>query len=88
MINLLTKIAISGLVVAALGVLGYGIGELVIWDWLTSIFTIFRVLLDPLSFIFDTNTLIIIIGKMFSIMVVVWAFYGYLYIARLFNSKS
>lgn len=88
MINILVKIAISGLVLTALGILGNAISGLVIWSWLTMIFKIFRVLLDPLSFVFDTDTLIIIIGKMFSIMILVWGFYGYLYIMRLFNSKS
>jgi hypothetical protein len=88
MIDVLKKIAIVGLVLGAASALGNAINSAISWTWLVYVFKIFRVLLNPMDFVFDTTTLITVLGKMLSTLILVWGFYGFIYVMRVFNSKS
>lgn len=88
MIDLIKKISIIGLVITALSAFGYSLNTYIDWSWLIMCFKILRVLLDPVSFFSDNDTLILIFGKIFSIMILVWGLYGSIYVMRVFNSKS
>lgn len=88
MIDILKKMVIVGLVMGALSILGAAINAAIDWSWLVAVFKVFRVLLNPVDFVFDTTTLITVLGKMLSTLILVYSFYGGLYVFRVFNSKS
>jgi hypothetical protein len=87
MIDILKKIALVAAFLTALGIAGNIINNYLTWSWLIYIFKIARVVLDPLNLIFDIDTLIIIVGKMLSILISVWGIRAYLYIMRAFNGR-
>jgi hypothetical protein len=85
-IKILKIPVLFGLLTAALSLgIGAVINTYVPWEWLTSLFVIFRSLLNLFSFTLDLDTLSTIIGYSLKIIVSAWALIGTLIIIRYFH---
>lgn len=85
--KILKPTAFIGALLVALRILGGVINNLIPWTWLTSFFSIMRWGLGLLDFMWDTDTLIIVIGLVLAINVAYWAFKGVLAVINYFRTE-
>lgn len=87
-IKTLKTLAIIGIIISGLTILGATINEIVPWIWLTNFFIIIKFLIRIFDFMIDTDTLITLIGLILTIDAAYWVFKGVMLIIHYFRPKS
>lgn len=84
-LNFLKKYAMIELTIVALLILGNVIDGLVNWSYLTIFFKILSVLINSMNFIWDTDTMLVLITAQFTILVSYWGFIAFIWVKRSIN---
>lgn len=75
-VKILKQIALISVIIGGLTVLGVGINALIPWNWLTILFALARRTVMIFDFMNDTDTLWIVLGRFFQIMILVYVYIG------------
>lgn len=76
MSDILKKIALTSVALAAMVSLGAAINVLFPWQYVGYLFALFRSLILPFDFFFDTSTLILLVGLSIFVEGVFWGIRG------------
>jgi len=76
LIKIFKVVAIVGIIVAGLTLLGSTINALVPWEYLKYFFIIFRKTILPFDFMVDTDAIIAVFSTSLLILIAVWAYKG------------
>jgi len=87
MVNILKNITVIVFVVGILEAIGLTINAIIPWNYLTTTFSVIRYFLNIFSFIWDTDTLILLIGISFSIQVSIWTYKAGLIVVNFFKNN-
>jgi len=85
MINIFKKIALIGVYILVLTTLGNVINNLIPWDYLTTFFALIRNLVLIFDFMWDTTTLLQLVGYVFLIQVAIWIYKASVFVIKFFN---
>jgi len=86
-LKIVVRISITGLIISGLLIIGNVIDNLVVWSWLTDVFSLIKKSLNSLNFIIDINTLITLVGYSLTIGVGYWSFRIIIWLSKYFNEK-
>jgi len=75
-INILKQVGLISLTITAMGTVGVVLNNFIPWVWLTNFFIIMRHLLPLIDFMFDTTTLLTLLGIMLTVQIALWAWKG------------
>lgn len=88
LIIILKKIALIGLVIAALGLLGSVINTLIPWIWITYFFVLLKNLLTMIDFTFNTTLLWSMLGLSLTAFIALWTFKASIFVIEWFNNRN
>jgi len=73
-INVFIKVGIFSGIITVLYVLGVAINNIFPWNYLTLFFTVIRQMLNLVSWLIDTDTLLLLVGLSFGVKIAFWSY--------------
>jgi len=86
-IRFFIKMAIIGITITALVLLGKAVEGLIIWSWLTSIFAIIRHVALLFDYMWDMDTTFQLVAYIFLLEIAYWAFESRTIVIKFFKPK-
>ena len=85
MINFLKNIGLASLIISGLTMLGLAVNSIPIWGWVTNIFVVIRVIIEPVGAFWHMTSLLEVIGYAITLFLAYWVFQAYLVVNSMFR---